>query len=72
MKRMNITRILTICVLVVLLITGCTKVHQPKLEDVEAYNNRGLAYRKKGQFDRAIENYNKTIEINFDPCKDAS
>ena len=30
----------------------------------QAYNNRGIAYRKKGNPDRAIADYNKAIELN--------
>ena len=29
-----------------------------------AYNNRGLAYAMKSQYDRAISDYNKAIEMN--------
>ncbi|MGB2728304.1 MAG: tetratricopeptide repeat protein [Halobacteriota archaeon] len=30
----------------------------------DAYNNRGTAYGKKGEFDRAIEDFDKVIELN--------
>ena len=30
----------------------------------EEYNNRGLAYRRKGKYDQAISNFNGAIEIN--------
>lgn len=30
----------------------------------EAYNNRGVAYRKKGDIPQAIKDYNKAIELN--------
>ncbi len=32
----------------------------------EAYNNRGVAYRKKGEYDRAILDFDKAIELNPD------
>ncbi len=32
--------------------------------DAGAYNNRGLAYSELKQYDRAIENYRKAIELN--------
>jgi tetratricopeptide (TPR) repeat protein len=30
----------------------------------EFYNNRGLVYEEKGQYDKAISYYNKAIELN--------
>ena len=33
-------------------------------ELVEAYNNRGNAYRNKGEMDRAIEDFNTAINLN--------
>ncbi|MCX7833208.1 MAG: tetratricopeptide repeat protein [Ignavibacteria bacterium] len=38
------------------------KVYSSK--DAEFYYNRGIAYRYKGDYDRAIQDYNKAIEIN--------
>ncbi|MEA3415192.1 MAG: tetratricopeptide repeat protein [Thermodesulfobacteriota bacterium] len=32
--------------------------------DADAYGNRGNAWRKKGNYNRAISNYNKAIELN--------
>ena len=31
---------------------------------MNAYNNRGIAYDEKGEFDKAIEDYKKAIELN--------
>ena len=39
-----------------------TTLKDPK--DAEAYINRGNAYSKKGQYDKAISDYSKAIEIN--------
>ena len=33
-------------------------------EDFIAYNNRGLAYANKGEFNAAIQDYDKAIELN--------
>jgi tetratricopeptide (TPR) repeat protein len=45
-------------------IRGCTQIirqnRDPKLM-ADAYTNRGLAYRYKGEYDRAIADYNKAI-----------
>lgn len=30
----------------------------------QTYNNRGIAYAKKGQYDQAISDFNKVLEIN--------
>jgi tetratricopeptide (TPR) repeat protein len=35
-----------------------------KSELAEAYNNRGLAYRLKGDLERAIQDYNQAIKLN--------
>ena len=32
--------------------------------DAEFYNNRGMVYRDKGQYDQAISDFNKALEIN--------
>ena len=37
-----------------------------KPDYAEAYYNRGLAYRDRGDFDRAIEDFNEAIELNHD------
>lgn len=34
----------------------------------DAYDNRGIAYYGKGEFDRAIEDYSKAIESNQNFC----
>jgi len=36
---------------------------QTDLNDAEAYNNRGLAYSDKGQYDQAISDFTKALEI---------
>jgi Flp pilus assembly protein TadD len=46
-------------------IRGCTTLIQASPRDAHAYNNRGIAYRHNGEYDRAIGDYNRAIE--FDP-----
>ena len=36
---------------------------------VRAYNNRGNVYADKGDYDRAIRDYNKALELNPDYAK---
>ena len=43
-----------------------TKVIELKPDDTEAYNNRGVAYGKKGDYDRSIADYTKAIELKPD------
>ncbi len=50
-------------VMVLLLAAGCATM-QTDLNDAFAYNNRGVAYRSKGQYDQAISDFNKALEIN--------
>ncbi len=50
-------------VMVLLLAAGCA-TKQTDLNEALAYANRGIAYGKKGQYDQAISDYNKALEIN--------
>ena len=45
------------------ILIGCAATQEIK-EDAEAYYNRGNAYEKKGQYDKAISDFTKAIEIN--------
>ena len=49
--------------LILTILAGCATTQEIK-EDAEAYYNRGNAYEKKGQYDKAISDYSKAIEIN--------
>ena len=46
-------------VLIVFFIAGCTEQRQPKLEDPEAYSNRGLAYFYIKEYDKAWNDIKK-------------
>ncbi len=48
---------------VLLLVAGCSTT-QTDLNDADAYLNRGIVYQRKGQYDQAISDYNKALEIN--------
>ena len=45
-------------------IKGCSAIILRNPKDLIAYHNRGDAYGLKGDFDRAISDYNKAIELN--------
>lgn len=49
-------------------IAGCTKIIQDRAATKEirvgAYNNRGLAYRAKREFDRAIADFNEALRLD--------
>ena len=45
-------------------IKGCSALLQRNPRDPIAYYYRGIAYGLKGDFDRAISDYNKAIEFN--------
>jgi len=63
MKRFDMSTILSALALIILIVAGCAKVQRPSL-DTDSYLNRGVAYGKKGQYDQAIVDFNKAIEIN--------
>jgi tetratricopeptide (TPR) repeat protein len=44
-------------------IKACSAIIQRDAKDVIAYYKRGVAYQFKGDLDRAIADYNKTIEL---------
>jgi tetratricopeptide (TPR) repeat protein len=49
-------------------IDGCTAVIQSVQETSEklatAFDNRGVAYKLKGQYDRALQDYEQAIRLN--------
>jgi len=49
-------------VIVLLLAAGCATM-QTDLNDAPAYYNRGFAYGKKGQYEQAISDFTKALEI---------
>jgi len=55
-------------ILFFLILSSCTSTPQPKdtiaPNDAEACYNRGNAYSLKGEYDKAIADYTKAIEIN--------
>ena len=52
--------------IVLFCLLSCASTQQEKTEsrDAEFYNNRGMAYDKEGQYDQAILDYNKALNIN--------
>ena len=51
-----------ILIALALFISACAVPKKEK--DAEAYNNRGVAWQRKGDYDRAITDYTKAIELN--------
>ncbi len=43
-------------------IENYTKRIELKPNDADAYNNRGIAYKNKGDYDRAIADFQKALE----------
>ena len=63
MKRLNSTFILSVWVLIMLFAGGYIDAEQSDL-DADAHMDRGVNYEQKGQYDKAISEYTKAIEIN--------
>jgi len=63
-KRLNMSKILSAWFIIILFAASCDKIQQPKLDSAEAYKKRGNAYYEKGQYDKAISDYSKAIELN--------
>ena len=53
---------LLLIVMVLLLAAGCATT-QTELSDPVAYYNRGVTYKSKGQYDQAISDFTKALEI---------
>jgi tetratricopeptide (TPR) repeat protein len=47
---------------VIVLFTGCATTQPP--QDATAYYDRGVDYYRKGQYDKAISDFNRALEIN--------
>ena len=49
-------------------IDGCTAVirsgHEPLEKLATAFDNRGVAYRLKGEYDRALQDYQQALQLN--------
>lgn len=58
MKLFDISNIISICVLIIITFVGCAEMESG------SYYNRAFIYDKKGQYDQAIADYNKAIQIN--------
>ena len=63
MKRFGMSTILSVWLLLTFIIAGRAEAQKPSL-DAEAYFNRGLNCSRKGQYDKAISDFNKAIQIN--------
>ena len=52
--------------IVISLLFSCasTQPKQSESGDAKFYNSRGIAYGQKGQYDQAISNFNRAIELN--------
>ncbi len=43
---------------------AATQKKESESKDAKFYNNRGVAYGEKGQYDQAISDFNRALEIN--------
>jgi tetratricopeptide (TPR) repeat protein len=63
-NRNNSFRVILIIACSALFSCASTGQKQLKSRDAEVYNNRGFAYCEIGQYDQAISDFSKAIEIN--------
>ena len=45
-------------------VNAFSQVLRLDVNNIEAYNNRGVAYKSLGEFQKAIDDYNAAIDIN--------
>jgi Flp pilus assembly protein TadD len=62
-ERFNMRTPILMLPFLVLVVFGCAEMEQKPLS-AEAYRNRGITYGERGQYDQAISDFNKAIEIN--------
>src|SRR4030042_1222790 len=62
MKWINIPSIFS-GLFVIIIFTGCAGVQKPSL-DAHYYFEQGIEYSEKGQYDNAISDFNKALEVN--------
>ena len=60
----NLIRVILIIACSTLFSCATARQTQLKSKDAEVYNNRGFAYCEIGQYDQAISDFSKAIEIN--------
>jgi len=63
MKRFDMATILSVWVLIIVLIMGCSQEQQPRSE-ADFHKDRGHDYFNKGMYDQAISDYTKAIALN--------
>jgi tetratricopeptide (TPR) repeat protein len=65
-QKQVLQRIRIILPVIFLFLFSCASARptQNESRDAKFYNNRGAAYGEKGQYDQAISDFNKAIEIN--------
>jgi tetratricopeptide (TPR) repeat protein len=69
MKQLNLLIIFSACVLIMLMVAGCTKGPLTESHDY-AYYDRGVTYDRIGQYHKAIEEKKRTSEINPNDADD--
>jgi len=66
MKNGAMTPVSIILPMVLVFLFSCASTQPRKDEprDAKFYNNRGIAFAEKGQYERAISDFNQALEIN--------
>lgn len=63
MQWSDVSTIPSVWVLFILIVGGCTGTQTPSL-DADSYTDRGISHAAKGQYNKAIADFNKALELN--------
>ena len=61
---MKLWRTVVLALLLILGLLACSSREEAEPKDARAYLNRGIAYAKKGDMNRALEDFSRALVLN--------